>query len=59
MSTPTNHEIKSKRIGLGLSAEDAASLVHKTQRTWHRYESGELAIPVSVWELFQIKTKSN
>lgn len=49
-------DIKKTRIDLGLTAKEAAALVLKTERTWHRYESGELNMPPSVWELFKIKT---
>jgi len=48
-------ELKALRQKHGLSQSKAAALVHVTQRTWARYESGRQEIPAGVVELFCIK----
>ena len=52
----TGIELKAKRKAAGLSASEAARLVHVSDRTWQRYESGNQPIPGAIVELFEIKT---
>lgn len=52
-----NHnELKLLRKERGLSVTQAARLVHVSDRTWQRYESGRQDIPGAIVELFKIKT---
>ena len=55
----THDELKSKRKAHGLSISKAARLVHVSDRTWLRYESGKQAIPEGVVELFNIKLEQS
>ena len=50
-----NQQLKAMRHRHGLSQSKAAALVHVTQRTWSRYESGAQTIPPGVIELFCMK----
>ena len=51
-----NHtELRSLRKKHGLSQTKAAALVHVTQRTWARYESGRQEVPRDVVDLFCLK----
>ena len=55
-----NHkELKELRKQHGLSVTEAARLVHVSDRTWQRYESGSQDIPGAIVELFKIKTQSH
>ncbi len=47
-----------KRKAVNLTTDEASKMVHKTRRTWNRYESGQMRIPPEVWELFLLKSKS-
>mgnify|MGYP006433218445 CR=1 FL=1 len=51
----TPDELKKLRKNNGLSVTQAARLVHVSDRTWQRYESGKMPIPGAVVELFKIK----
>ncbi len=51
----TADEIKALRKSHGLSVTQAARLVHVSDRTWQRYESGGITVPGAVAELFKIK----
>lgn len=53
----TGEELKQLRNRNGLSVTQAARLVHVSDRTWQRYESGKQQIPGAIVELFQIKTR--
>ncbi len=53
----THEDLKKERERAGLSVTQAARLVHVSDRTWQRYESGKQAIPGAIVDLFQIKTK--
>ena len=55
----THDELKQKRKAHGLSISKAARLVHVSDRTWLRYESGKQAIPEGVVELFNIKLEQS
>ncbi|HAB91953.1 MAG TPA: transcriptional regulator [Pseudomonas sp.] len=48
-------KLKALRNKHGLSQSAASALVHVTQRSWARYESGDRAAPVGMLELFCIK----
>ena len=50
-----SEKLKELRKQHGLSQTEAAALVHVSQRTWARYESGAKSVPPCVVELFQIK----
>jgi DNA-binding transcriptional regulator YiaG len=54
--SPTPTKIKSSREAAGLTQAQAAALVHSTQRSWQKWESGERRMLAAVWELFEIKT---
>lgn len=43
------------RQAVGLSVEEAASLIHVTGRTWNLYEDGTQPIPLKNIELFAFK----
>ena len=61
MQQPAPTEIKTVRIGAGLTQTEAALLVHASLKTWQNWESetGESRkIPLASWELFLIKTSS-
>lgn len=49
--------IRTTRLSLGLTQQQAGELVGATARAWRAWESGFRVMPVSKWELFQIKTK--
>ena len=51
----THDELKSRRKAHGLSVTQAARLVHVSDRTWQRYESGRQPIPEGVVALFDLK----
>lgn len=52
---PSATQIEDARIAAGLSKAEAAALVYATDRAWRYWESGVNKMPVSLWELFQIK----
>jgi len=51
----TADEIKALRKSHGLSVTQAARLVHVSDRTWQRWESGAISVPGAIAELFPIK----
>ena len=51
----THEHLKQLRKGAGLSQSKAADLVHVSQRSWARYESGDRHVPRGVLELFCMK----
>jgi len=52
---PTPQEVKAARVNAMLTQEQASALVYTTNRTWHNWESGKVAVPLASWELFLIK----
>lgn len=55
----TPEEIKTLRQAHGLSVTQAARLVHVSDRTWQRYESGGISVPGAIAELFKIKVSKS
>lgn len=47
--------IRDWRRERGLSASEAAALVHSTQRTWQHWEAGERRMHPVMWELAKLK----
>lgn len=54
--TETAHALRSLRLVLGLSLDEAAALVHTSRRSWERWEAGRSVPPVTL-ELLQLKTR--
>lgn len=52
---PSADDIRAARTTAALTQAEAASLVHATDRAWRYWEAGVNAMPVSLWELFQLK----
>ena len=55
MPSPTL--IRTARISLGLTQQQAGALVGASTRTWRSWEAGYRVMPGSKWELFLIKTR--
>lgn len=55
MKSPTPDEIRAYRTKLELTVDEAASVVHVAQRTWHAWEKGTNRMPPGLWELACIK----
>jgi DNA (cytosine-5)-methyltransferase 1 len=53
---PDKSEILAARKAAGLSAREAAELLHTTTRVWQQWEYGERRMHAAFWELFQLKT---
>ena len=51
----TSSELKQMRHKHKLSVPEAARVVHVSERTWQRYESGQFNVPGAIAELFAIK----
>ena len=52
-------KIRTTRESNGLSVASAARMVHVSDRTWRRWESGDKDMPEAAWELFIIKLPKN
>lgn len=52
---PAPDAIRDWRHERGLSASEAAALVHSTQRTWQHWEAGERRMHPVMWELAKLK----
>ena len=52
---PAPEAIRDWRRDRGLSASEAAALVHSTGRAWQRWEAGERRMHPAMWELARIK----
>lgn len=50
--TPSPDEIRAARDAAGLSRKDAAWLVHASEHSWTKWESGERRMHAAFWELF-------
>ena len=58
MNTPTPAEILAARTAAGLTQQEAAAVVHRTERKrWSEWERGERQMQTDTWELFLIKTQ--
>ena len=55
---PSPATIRSSRLALGLTQAQAGALVGVTDRAWRYWEAGRRTMPVGIWELFQLKTKT-
>ena len=55
MPSPTL--IRTTRLSLGLTQQQAGELVGASTRTWRSWEAGVRVVPGSKWELFLIKTQ--
>lgn len=56
---PTPEQIRQARLAAGLTAEKAASMIHRSTRTWQFYEDGKRKMDVSRWQLFQHQININ
>lgn len=55
METPTAAAIRQAREASGLSRAKAAELIHKSVRTWEKWEMDERPMDPAFFELFLIK----
>ena len=54
---PNPSDIRTTRLSLGLTQQQAGALVGASTRTWRSWEAGFRVMPGSKWELFTIKTR--
>lgn len=54
---PTSEQIIRARERAKMTQAQAAALIYKKYRAWHRYETGERNMDPAFWELWQIKAK--
>lgn len=54
---PSPETIRTSRLALGLTQQQAGALVGASARAWRAWESGFRVMPGSKWELFNLKTK--
>ena len=54
---PSPSDIRTTRLSLGLTQQQAGELVGATARTWRAWEAGFRVMPGSKWELFLIKNR--
>ena len=54
---PNPSDIRTTRLSLGLTQQQAGALVGATARAWRAWEAGFRAMPGSKWELWEIKTR--
>lgn len=52
---PSADQIRDARSNAGLTQAEAAAMVYASDRAWRYWESGVNTMPVSLWELFQLK----
>ena len=52
---PTPSKIRMFRTFHGLTPEQAAETIYRTEEQWLRYESGKVGMPIELWELFRLK----
>lgn len=55
--SPKPQAIRNAREAAGLTQAEAAALVYTGERMWRYWEAGSNAMPVGLWELFQIKMR--
>ncbi len=55
MKSPTPEQIRKAREKAGLSRQEAAALIHKSVRTWEKWENGERTMDPAFFELWQLK----
>jgi putative transcriptional regulator len=56
MQSPTPEMIKKARKIAGLSARQAAELIHCTVNAWQKWEADDREMHPAFWDLFLIKT---
>ncbi len=54
--SPSPAEIKAARESANLTQNAASALVHAALNTWQKWEYGNRAMMLAIWELFLIKT---
>lgn len=52
---PTPDQIREARAATGMSAREAAKVIHSTLRTWQDWERGIARMHPGLWELFLLK----
>ena len=57
MPMPSPTLIRTSRISLDLTQQQAGAVVGASARTWRAWEAGVRVMPGSKWELFQIKMR--
>ena len=55
MPSPTL--IRTTRLAIGLTQQQAGELVGASARAWRAWEAGFRVMPEAKWELFNLKTK--
>jgi len=59
-SSPTVDQIYTvRKMMIGLTQAEAASLINVTLRSWQWWESGKRAMPANYWELFLFKVNQH
>lgn len=56
LPAPTPEEIIAARKKVKMTQTQAGRVVHKTLRSWQRYEYGEREMDFAIFELFLLKT---
>lgn len=56
LKLPSKEQIRSARLAVGLTALEAATMVHRSRRNWFQWEKDERKIDLACWELFLLKT---
>lgn len=56
---PSPAEIRSARLGAGLTQTEAAEQVYVLCRSWQQWEAGDRKMHPAFWELFRLKTVLN
>lgn len=54
---PTPEQIRTTRLALNLTQQQAGELIGATARAWRAWEAGFRVMPWSKWELWEIKTR--
>ena len=54
---PSPSTIRTSRLSLGLTQQQAGAVVGASARTWRAWEAGFRVMPVAKLELFNLKTK--
>ena len=52
---PDPSDIKAARVAAGLTATEAAALLHTSYRAWKQWEDGDRRMHPAIWELFLLK----
>ena len=57
--TTTPQQIREARHRAELTQTEAGRVVHRSLRSWQKWEWGEEDMPPELWELFNLKVKGN